>query len=503
MRSPIQADSQKDKSTFQAFRPRLLFCPLFAWNAITGGKFISTLLQYLSPNFSEGVIGLTLSIQYVVVVLLAGWGGRLADMEEKQSTFWGWGRLKVMCWGILIGTIAFVGHGLPNLLKYGIITNPDDDSIMMFPWHLELGWHISMRILWAVAFVLTAPAMDGLALAHLSAIDGSSQQDFGVERMYGAVWWGGGSLIAGIGIDYFGFEFLYALAIVLGIFVYVAVGLYLWSVNRDTSGSFDEAEDDFITDTNIQSTSETIKTKDMFVAICSSFYGLSLVFFVFTFAIGLSVVDNLAFLFFNWLGSSNSMDGWTVVFTVILELPLFYLSPSLLKRFGPGKLLLIAGSAYVTRVVGYALVPQGNLWMILILEMLHGISYACSKTGSVEYIARVTPDGHEASGQGLLFTIRFFGVVVGLFFGGLTQQTFGGRILYLGMGVLVFIGMIVLSIAEACKSDQESSENDESNHLLVKSDSACSSSSAFADVSTERWCKNLKYDSLNKYVKDW
>ena len=90
-----------------------------------------------------------------------------------------------------------------------------------------------------MVFVLTVPAMDGHAFVHLSAIDGSSQQDFGVERMYGAVWWGGGSLIAGIGIDYFGFEFLYALAIVLGIFVYVAVGLYLWGVNRVARHSMD------------------------------------------------------------------------------------------------------------------------------------------------------------------------------------------------------------------------------------------------------------------------
>jgi MFS family permease len=128
MRS-LQDESQQAKtSTFQAFRPRLLFCPLFAWNAVTGGKFISTLLEYLSPNFSEGIIGLTLSIQYVIVALLAGWGGRLADMEEKQSTFWGWGRLKVMCWGILIGTIAFVGHGLPNLLKFGVMPNQEDDD---------------------------------------------------------------------------------------------------------------------------------------------------------------------------------------------------------------------------------------------------------------------------------------------------------------------------------------------------------------------------------------
>ena len=500
-RPPIPNDHAK---SIHAFRPRLLFCPLFAWNAITGGKFISTFLEDLSPNFSEGVIGMTLSIQYAVVALLAGIGGRLADSEEKQSPFWGWGRLKVMCWGILIGTLAFVGHGLPNMLKYGF-----DEDNNKFPWHLELCWHIAMRILWAVAFVLTAPAMDGLALAHLEAIDDASQLDFGKERMYGAIWWGGGSLVAGIGIDQYGFEFLYAMAIILGFLVYITVGLYLWSVNRDTTGSFHESESEQLSGIQNAPNTRDIRTKEMFMLLCPSCYGSALLLFVFTFSIGLAVVDNLAFMFFEWLGSSNTMDGVSVVFTVILELPLFYLSPTLLKKFGPGKLLLIAGLAYVIRVVGYVIIPEGKMWLLLILETLHGISYACSKTGSVEYIARVTPTGYDASAQGLLFTIRFVGVVVGLFVGGLTQQWFGGRILYFSIAVLVSLGMVVLFVAEFYSDDKpkrsESTygETNESNGLLVKSESACSSASAFADHSTEQYLRNLKYDSLNKYVKDW
>eukprot|EP00804_Cyclotella_cryptica_P029631 CCRYP_019054-RA/>CCRYP_019054-RA protein AED:0.16 eAED:0.16 QI:0/0/0/1/1/1/2/0/412 len=378
---------------FEAFRPRLLFCPLFAWNAITGGKFISIFLEDLSPNFSEGMIGLTLSIQYAVVAVLAGWGGRLADMEEKQSVIWGCGRLKVMCWGVLIGTLAFLGHGLPQMLRLDG-TLPDSEIISgrkldvvddntIFPWNLELAWHITMRVLWAVAFVLTAPAMDGLALVHLEAIDGASQSDFGKERMYGAIWWGLGSLAAGMGIDYCGFGFLYGMAVV----VYIYLGVY-----RDTTGSFSssalELDDDSFT--NSHANVEKIGTKDLFLMLCPSCYGSALILFVFTFSIGLAIVDNLAFIFFEWLGSSNSMDGWTVVFTVILELPLFYSSPVLLKRYGPGKLLLLAGTAYVIRVIGYTVIPEGKMWIILILEILHGVSYACSKTGSVEFIARAT-----------------------------------------------------------------------------------------------------------------
>lgn len=521
--SPHSSTYHHHTKPIRAFRPRLIFCPLFAWNAITGGKFIAPMLEHLSPNFTEGMIGLTLSIQYAIVALLAGWGGRLADMEEKQSS-WGWGRLKVLCWGILIGTISFLGHNLPAMLRS---TDGDDalDNSFQYWDYFEMTWHIAMRSLWAVSFVLTAPAMDGLTLAHLECIDGASQMDFGKERMWGAAWWGLGSLVAGFGVDYCGFDFLSALAIVFALGVYFSVSLYMWGLNRDSTGAFSQSHEQSVGGLTIgvelgeshqpSGRTETpnedkFGTKDLFLMMCPTCYGSALIFFIFTFAIGLAVVDNLAFIFFEFLGASEAMNGLTVVFTVIFELPLFYLSPHLLQRYGPGKLLVIAGVAYVIRVFGYTLVPEGHMWVILLLESLHGVSYACSKTGSVEFVARVTPKGYDASGQGLLFTIRFLGVVVGLAVGGWAQEAYGPRTLYTGMAGTVGLGCLVLILAESCNkpiSEQpdeiEKSDSDESNHLMTKSESACSSASAFADQSTEKWVRSIKYDSLNKYVKDW
>ena len=170
-----------NRTKIEAFRPRLIYCPLFAWNAITGGKFIAPLLEQISPKFTDSVIGMTLSIQYAIVACLAGWGGRLADMEEKQASAFGQGRLKVMCWGVLLGTFGFLGHNLPQYVRLGDILIPSDTNTEELreqkiddssQWKLEFLWHIAMRILWAVSFALTAPAVDGLALAHLDCVEG-------------------------------------------------------------------------------------------------------------------------------------------------------------------------------------------------------------------------------------------------------------------------------------------------------------------------------------------
>ncbi|KAL7465385.1 hypothetical protein ACHAXS_005709 [Conticribra weissflogii] len=500
-----------------AFRPRLIFCPLFAWNAITGGKFIAPLLEQMSPNYKESVIGITLSLQYALVACLAGWGGSLADTEEKQSRVWGLGRLKVMSWGILLGTFAFLGHDLPQYIQWDDLLSNDDDNQYDkdisddFQWKFEFSWHVSMRCLWAVSFALTAPAMDGLSLAHLECIDGATRMDFGQERMYGAVFWGVGSLVAGMGIDHFGFDFLYVMAIFWALATYFTVVLYIWGLNRDTTGSFQLNKDgsnlEWMHQKNmgrsISQKEDPMSTGRLFLILFGTCYGSALVLFIFTFAIGMAVVDNLAFIFFDFLGSTNTENGWTVVLTVIFELPLFYLAPQLLQKYGPGKLLLFAGLAYAIRVFGYTLVPTGHMWIILLLETLHGISYACSKAGSVEFVAQKMPKGCEASCQGILFSVRFVGVVIGLSGGGIVQEKFGPRVMYTTMAFTVLAGMFALLLAETCARDRvldtiatglEGTEPGESDNLIR-------SESAFADQSTEKWVRSLKYDSLGRKTK--
>jgi len=369
-----------------------------------------------------------------------------------------------------------------------------------------------------------APCLDGLTLAHLDCIEGASAIEFGKERMYGALWWGLGSLAAGIGIDYYGFDFLYAMLIISTLASYMAMGVYLWGLGRDTTGAFKSCgnfgEKSAKSKSEYQhekakSTGENddiISNAELLRIVFRTGYGKALLFLVFTLAMGISVVDNLAFMYFDSLGASNTMDGWTVVSTVIFEIPVFYVAPMLLERYGPGRLLLAAGIAYIIRVVGYTLVPDGEvytMYIILMLETLHGVTYAGSKAGSVEFISSMMPGGYEASGQGILIFATYFGIVAGLIMAGWIQETLGARVMFRVMAAIVSIGVTVYLLAELfCdKAHLETdtvdrSESDENCHL-IKSDSCASSASAFADKETERYIRNLKYDSLNKYVTDW
>lgn len=183
--------------------------------------------------------------------------------------------------------------------------------------------------------------------------------------------------------------------------------MYLWGLGRDTTGSFESHEDTTKERANGRSEyqheetersdddDDVLSNSELLKMVFRTNYGRSLLFYTFTLSMGISVVDNLAFIFFDSLGASNRMDGMTVLFTTVFETPVFYIAPLLLAKWGPGKLLLSAGVAYIIRVVGYTLVPDGTVGMsiILALETLHGLTYAGSKTGSVEFIAQIIPEG--------------------------------------------------------------------------------------------------------------
>ena len=473
----------KYEKEVRAFRPRILYCSLFVWNTVTVGKFIAPLLQTLSSKFTDSTIGITFSIQYGIVALLASWGGVLADKAERRSLHWGRGRLLVLAGSVLLGTISFLGHALPEFFGYDTqtLSNDDDNDDS---WDYVLFWHMFMRFIYAVSMAICAPALDGLALAHLDAMEGASQEEFGKERMYGALFWGLGSLTNGLGIDQFGFRFLYFMVIFSTVVSYLIIGVYIWSLERDTTGVFDDKINQIHNDSVYQTLGsnheqkekttelDQVPTKDLFLMLCKTGYGIAFCLYLFLLAMGISVVDNLAFMFFALLGSSESTNGLSVVFTVLMEIPCFHYAPELLQKYGPGKMLLIAGGAYVIRVMGYTVVPKGQMWMILILETLHGFTYACQKVGSVEYVAKLMPKGYEASGQGILILISYFGAVFGLFVAGMVQETLGPRVMYGFMGSIVFIGVVVLLMAEHFSSDtpaNSAEQKDERTHLLHRS----------------------------------
>ena len=95
--------------------------------------------------------------------------------------------------------------------------------------------------------------------------------------------------------------------------------------------------------------------------------------------------------------------------------------------------------AYFTRVIGYTLIPNSAPWLVLLLEPLHGCTYAFSKTSAVSFISEHSPGGFESTGQGLMTALRAgAGNLLGMVVSGLIAAKFGQVVLYRAAGGAAF-----------------------------------------------------------------
>jgi len=224
-------------------RPASLYCAIFVWNAITGGRFIAAYF-YNVYNLSNSEIGTIIAFQFFISSLVSGWGGHVADSMERQHPLKG--RIITLAVGLTLGTSTFLIENmsftakLPSLsfIVYDSTKESgagDHDgkeqyetaSLFLFLWHLF--W----RNMYAVSNALVAPVLDGLTLAHLkreATMNGTSYQieenKYGRERLHGAIWWGIGNAGIGYCIDRLGFDVLCSLSVVSTFTCYITIALY-------------------------------------------------------------------------------------------------------------------------------------------------------------------------------------------------------------------------------------------------------------------------------------
>lgn len=420
-------------------RPRFLFAITFAWLSITGGRFLAPYLE--NKNAPVGVL---LASQQATGLLAGPWAGRVADQLEFR--FAGAGRISAVAIGVLIGTLCTVAQDL--------IAQPSITVLLL------------IRVLYAIASSFTIPIVDAIGV--------EASDDYGRERLWGAVAWATCHVVLGPLLDQYGFRVFYPLSSLLGTLSVGALILYLKSnagpyetVEEHTEPANDGSDHHCAAEpagneqmTNINTESEVTTWKlfrTLVVGGSNTTTSGSAVLLGITFLVavafmgaGQAIVDNLIFLYFEFLGSSYTIMGITVVLTVLFEIPIFHVSDQLLHRFGANLLLQAAMICYVVRVIGYSLLPSGHASWTLFLEPLHGITYACSQTAIVDLCTQRAPVGYAATFQGFVFSVRSIGAIVGLYVGGRAEENWSNpRLLYLLAAASVGCVSLLLAVVSS------------------------------------------------------
>ena len=105
------------------------------------------------------------------------------------------------------------------------------------------------------------------------------------------------------------------------------------------------------------------------------------------------------------------------------------------------------GLCYVLRFIGYAnLPPMPHTWVVLPVQLLHGITFGLYWTVGVSYAAASAPAGLEATLQGAFAALISAAQILALLVGGRILDLAGGAGLYGGAAV-VALGVSVVPSA--------------------------------------------------------
>ena len=140
-------------------------------------------------------------------------------------------------------------------------------------------------------------------------------------------------------------------------------------------------------------------------------------------------------------GGSTSLMGLATLIQTVSELPAYWYFKFLSVKIGTRGVLYVTAACYIIRALVYSQVTVA--WPVLLIEPLHGLTFALLFSNVVVIAAEVAPPGLEGTAQGVLAR----GVFEGL--GGLAGSVVGGLLFDRSPGLL-FGSLVVLVSAMVC-----------------------------------------------------
>jgi PPP family 3-phenylpropionic acid transporter len=126
---------------------------------------------------------------------------------------------------------------------------------------------------------------------------------------------------------------------------------------------------------------------------------------IFLVGIGSSFIHNYTALFMTDLGGGEGLYGLSIAIAGVSELPVFFFSALLIKRFTARGVLIIGFVAFTVRLFLLSLIPSPE-WIIA-PQLLHGLSFSALWVAGVVYVSSITPPGLGATAQAALGVTMF------------------------------------------------------------------------------------------------
>lgn len=256
-----------------------------------------------------------------------------------------------------------------------------------------------ITIFMALFYNTLQPILDSLSL---QLVQTNKNFSYGTLRIAGAAGWAFTGIIAGHYIDQVNTTV---------IFVFSAISMLLTFIFSFSVKSNNEVQ--------VASAAVSFKNARQVFADKTLIFLLVCVFLV---SAGATTIWNFYSIYMKENGASASLVGFGISFQGLCELPLFYFSARIIRRFGIKTTLLITVFATAFRLLLYSAVsnPQAAIF----IELLHGISWSLFWVTCVEYVNILVREDWRATGQSLLYAAYFgAGAIIGNFWTGFLYDT--------------------------------------------------------------------------------
>ncbi|MFT7693203.1 MAG: PPP family 3-phenylpropionic acid transporter [Candidatus Latescibacterota bacterium] len=162
------------------------------------------------------------------------------------------------------------------------------------------------------------------------------------------------------------------------------------------------------------------------------------------------------FLYMDSLGATRSTMGWTLSVATASELVAFSFADRWLRRWGARPLLIVGLLASVLRLFAYSIATQP--WQVLVVQLLHGPSFAVMWMAGVSWANRIAPAGMGATAQGLFGGINFgLGGMAAALVGGALLERVGATAMYSWATLGMLVGVALYFLAERLFGDENDS----------------------------------------------
>jgi PPP family 3-phenylpropionic acid transporter len=369
----------------------LVFCCTASWLPIFA--------DYLKAHGLSGIkIGVILSITPLMMFLVQPFYGMLADRLGYKKC----------------------------LLLSSVLTSI---SYTLYLFNGGFAYLFIITIFMALFYNSIQPLLDSLSL---SLVQENRSFSYGTLRIAGAAGWAFTGIVAGYFIDTVSTTVIFAISAISMLLTFI----FAFSLKPDKeklslagSQSFENAKEIFANKILI------------FLLIC-----------VFLISAGATTIWNFYSIYMKENGASASLVGYGISFQGLCELPLFYFSAKIIRKFGIRTTLLITVFATALRLFLYSVVK--NPAAAVAIETLHGISWSLFWVVCVEYVNMLVREDWRATGQSLLYAAYFgAGAIAGNLWTGFLYDAKMkiADIFLLNAGIVSIVGLCMLIFMKSKK----------------------------------------------------